>query len=128
MIHNKRITLTAAQIATANSVPIDILGAPSAGTVRMCLAITESFNFNTTPFDTSGTLKYYGDGLGVNPLFDGQINVNSVSDKSLPVKKHEPNQTPVALSTKLTIIGTTDNTSGDSSMTIDITYEDIVTD
>lgn len=124
MIIVKKISFTAAQLQTLNSVPIIILPAPPAGKCNVVLAGTVEFNYGTVAFVGPINLYIYNPSyLLVSPL-----NIANVIDKAQnvlqAVEKTGPSRTILSTTKFLQITSDADSAVGDSTMDLFIVYEE----
>lgn len=118
------ITILAADVATLDSVPVQLLPAPGAGLANVIDSVEFYLPFNTTPYSFSFvSLRYAGAGPGTNvaesdPFFlnAATTNRNYVLGHVIGSSKQLPENTAIELYTLASPAG------GDSDLKLRITY------
>jgi len=114
-INTLKVSLTAAQIKTSFSAPIDIIAAPPVGYAIQILNVAERFNFNSVAFDNTTLLK-----LIIDTATISQVESDTVASISLSFFKILTLN--IATDTNMQIKGDFDSTVGDCTMDFYIQY------
>jgi len=122
-ILHKKVSLSAAQIRTANSVPVSLISAPGAGKVIEVLSGSVNFQYGTVAFDSGSTAF----GLQINTAatyqFAANGYLNGTSNVFALIGVTYSNTTQLVANEPLNfVLLGADATVGDSTMDIYINY------
>lgn len=118
-VNTIKVSLSAAQILTANSVPIEVVAAPGAGKIISVLSALCKFTYGTTQFDGGGLGNLILDTL-TDPIMSTGVIGNSTS--SFDVLSQAYGGTQFAPNLALLFKTDSDSTVGDSTIDLYITY------
>jgi hypothetical protein len=121
-ILSTKVSLSAAQIKTANSVPVSLIAAPGAGKFIEVISATYRFNWGTIAFD-AGTYKI---SLKINGASQSQFekdNVTFITTNNF-AQFEQVASTAISLidNASLTFTTSNDSTVGDSTIDLYINY------
>lgn len=117
-------TLTAAEIKTLNSVPIDLgVTAPGSGKVLIPLAAWYYYTYSTAAFDSNTSIKLKLD-TAANYLMEDQTNVlQQTSSRAVNMVNVVKNTTQIVDNKKLYVTSNADSVAGGGAVTIYVTYQ-----
>ena len=120
-ILNTKVSLTAAQIKTANSVPVSLIAAPGVGKFIEVISASWRFNYGSATFDNLDIMY-----LKINGSTQDQFRKDSMigysSDKFGSFDKKIEATDSLKDNASLTWVADADSTTGDSTMDIYINY------
>jgi len=122
-VNTKKITVSSVQIQNYFSNPIELLPAPLSGYVNNILGISERLIAGDTPFGDARVSTYYLNDAAAQQIFLGVIPMSASTSKSCYVQKNDLAQGLVITDQALYVRGSGDNTAGNSSLEIFVTYE-----
>ena len=121
LILQKKVSITAAELLTANSSPINLIDAAGVGTALEVLSVLVKFNYGTVTFDgASGTVNFNVD-TATDDFFEyADLLSQTSSSLGFAFSNSFPNKT--VENQEFHLIANNDSTVGDSTMDLYINY------
>ena len=120
-ILHKKVSITAAELLTANSSPINLIDAAGAGTALEVLSVLVKFNYGTVAFDgASGTVNFNVD-TATDDYFEYADLLSQTAD-SLGFAFGNSNPEKTVENQEFHLIANNDSTVGDSTLDVYINY------
>ena len=114
-------TLTAAELSTSFSIPIDVIPAPGPGKLIVLMGCVGKLNFGSIAYDIPGFAGSLGFQTGTSLM---QIPGSVINNTSNVIEQKLPTGGGFSLeNTSLKFIAQADPTQGDSTLDLYITYE-----
>lgn len=123
-ILNTKVSLTAAQIKTINSVPISVISAPGAGKVIEIISAFLKFNYGTVTFDESidNSLSLYTLTSSTTQFSTGNNILSRTSSTIQTFDKDGSTANQLVENQPIYVNGGDDSTVGDSTIDLYINY------
>ena len=123
-ILSTKVSLSAAQIKTVNSVPVSVISAPGSGKVIEIVSAFLSFNYGTVTFDAAASFEVslYTDTAGGRQYSTANNILNKTSSTIQTFDKDASTASQLVDNKAIFIDGGDDSTVGDSTIDLYINY------